>query len=90
MLQSVVTSKGQTTIPKEIRKLLKLKPKDRLFFLVEEAKVILKSPWRRRLPTPELLRFRRASSGTSGARTAFPPNRPSAAGKERGQARWLE
>ena len=42
MLQSVVTSKGQTTIPKEIRELLKLKPKDRLFYLVEEGKVILK------------------------------------------------
>ena len=42
MLQSVVTSKGQTTIPKEIRELLGLKPKDRLFYLVEEGKVILK------------------------------------------------
>ena len=42
MLQSVVTSKGQTTIPKEIRELLKLKPKDRLFYLVEDGKVILK------------------------------------------------
>lgn len=42
MLQSVVTSKGQTTIPKEIRELLKLKPKDRLFYLIEEGKVILK------------------------------------------------
>lgn len=42
MLQSVVTSKGQTTIPKEIRELLKLKPKDRLYYLVEEGKVVLK------------------------------------------------
>jgi AbrB family looped-hinge helix DNA binding protein len=42
MLQSVVTSKGQTTIPKEIRELLKLKPNDRLFYLVEEGKVVLK------------------------------------------------
>ena len=42
MLQSVVTSKGQTTIPKEIRELLKLKPKDRLFYLVQEGKVVLK------------------------------------------------
>jgi AbrB family looped-hinge helix DNA binding protein len=42
MLQSVVTSKGQTTIPKEIRTLLKLKPKDRLLYFVEEGKVILK------------------------------------------------
>ncbi len=42
MLQSVVTSKGQTTIPKEIRELLKLKPKDRLYYLIEEGKVVLK------------------------------------------------
>jgi antitoxin PrlF len=43
MLQSVVTSKGQTAIPKEIRVLLKLKPKDRLFYLIEEGRVILKA-----------------------------------------------
>ena len=42
MLQSVLTSKGQTTIPKKIRDLLNLKPRDRLFYLVEEGKVILK------------------------------------------------
>jgi antitoxin PrlF len=42
MLQSVVTSKGQTTIPKEIRALLKLKPKDRLFYLIEEGRGMLK------------------------------------------------
>lgn len=42
MLQSVITRKGQTTIPKEIRELLKLKPNDKLFYIVEESKVILK------------------------------------------------
>jgi len=42
MLQSVITRKGQTTIPKEIRKLLKLKPNDRLFYILEENRVILK------------------------------------------------
>jgi len=42
MLQSVITRKGQTTIPKEIRELLKLKPNDKLFYIVEEDKVILK------------------------------------------------
>lgn len=42
MLQSVVTSKGQTTIPKEIRDFLKLKPKDRIFYIVEDGKVVLK------------------------------------------------
>ena len=42
MPQSVITRKGKTTIPKEIRELLKLKPNDRLFYIVEESKVILK------------------------------------------------
>ncbi|MBW1779062.1 MAG: type II toxin-antitoxin system PrlF family antitoxin [Deltaproteobacteria bacterium] len=42
MLESVITRKGQTTIPKKIRELLNLKPKDRVFYLVEEGKVILK------------------------------------------------
>ena len=42
MLLSVLTSKGQTTIPKEIREFLGLKPKDRLLYLIEGNKVILK------------------------------------------------
>jgi len=42
MFQSIVTRKGQTTIPKEIRAFLKLKPQDKLFYIVEGKKVILK------------------------------------------------
>ena len=42
MYQSVITQKGQTTIPKEIRMLLNLKPKDRLFYIVEGDRVIIK------------------------------------------------
>jgi AbrB family looped-hinge helix DNA binding protein len=42
MLQSIITSKGQTTIPKEIRNLLKLKPQDKLYYLIEDGKVVLK------------------------------------------------
>jgi len=42
MLQSTITSKGQTTIPKEIRELLKLKPNDKLYYIVEKSKVTLK------------------------------------------------
>ena len=42
MLQSVLTRKGQTTIPKEIREFLKLKPNDKLFYIVEGDKVTLK------------------------------------------------
>ena len=42
MYQSIITQKGQTTIPKEIRKLLNLKPKDKLFYVVEGDRVIIK------------------------------------------------
>jgi len=39
---STVTSKGQTTIPGEIRRLLKLRPGDRIEFVVEaDGKVVL-------------------------------------------------
>jgi len=42
MPASLITSKGQTTIPKEIRDHLHLKPGDRVDFVVEEdGKVIL-------------------------------------------------
>ena len=42
MAVSTVTSKGQTTIPGEIRRLLKLKPGDRIEFVVEaDGKVVL-------------------------------------------------
>jgi AbrB family looped-hinge helix DNA binding protein len=39
---SVLTKKWQTTIPKEIRNLLKLKPNDKILYLVEGEKVYLK------------------------------------------------
>ena len=39
---SVLTKKWQTTIPKEIRNLLKLKPNDKIIYLTEGEKVILK------------------------------------------------
>ena len=42
MYQSIITQKGQTTIPKEIRKLLNLKPKDSLFYVVEGDRVFIK------------------------------------------------
>jgi AbrB family looped-hinge helix DNA binding protein len=42
MPTSTITSKGQTTIPGEIRRLLKLKAGDRVEFLVEaDGKVVL-------------------------------------------------
>lgn len=39
---STVTSKGQVTIPKEIRTFLKIKPSDKVDFEVENGRVILK------------------------------------------------
>ena len=37
MSTSTLTSKGQTTVPKDIRDLLELKPGDRIEFLLDEA-----------------------------------------------------
>ena len=42
MHQSVITRKGQTTIPKEIRTFLNLEPNDKLFYIIEGEKVVLK------------------------------------------------
>ena len=42
MLQSIITRKGQTTIPKKIREFLNLKPNDKLYYIVEDMKVVLK------------------------------------------------
>ncbi len=39
---STVTSKGQVTIPKEIRTFMKIKPSDKIDFSVEKGRVILK------------------------------------------------
>jgi antitoxin PrlF len=42
MAESTITSKGQTTIPVEIRRHLKLKPGDRIQFFVEpNGRVVL-------------------------------------------------
>ena len=43
MIKSTVTSKGQTTIPKKIREFLKINPNDRLLYLLEDGKVILRA-----------------------------------------------
>ena len=39
---SVLTSKRQTTIPKDIRILLGLEPNDKIFYMVEGTRVVLK------------------------------------------------
>ena len=42
MITSKVTSKGQITIPKEIRKYLKAEPSDKIVFVpLEEGKVLM-------------------------------------------------
>jgi antitoxin PrlF len=42
MPMSSLTTKWQTTIPKEVRSLLGLKPNDKILYLIEGEKVILK------------------------------------------------
>ena len=39
---SILTKKWQTTIPKDVRNILGLKPKDRIFYLIEGERVVLK------------------------------------------------
>jgi len=39
---SILTSKGQTTIPKDVRNLLGLEPNDKIFYMVEGKRVVLK------------------------------------------------
>lgn len=42
-MNSKITTKGQITLPKEIRKFLDVNPSDRIRFVIEGDKVILKS-----------------------------------------------
>ena len=42
MAVSILTSKGQTTIPKEIRAFLKLEAKDKIHYQVENDKVTMR------------------------------------------------
>lgn len=42
MAVSIVTTKGQTTIPKAIRAFLKLEAKDKILYQVETGKVIMR------------------------------------------------
>lgn len=41
MLASILTSKGQTTIPAEVRKALNLKPGDRVTFEIKDHKAVI-------------------------------------------------
>lgn len=42
MSTSILTKKGQTTIPKNVRAALGLEPNDRILYVIEGAKVTLK------------------------------------------------
>ena len=42
MSVSVLTKKGQTTIPKDIRNFLNLAPNDKILYLMEGNKVVIK------------------------------------------------
>jgi AbrB family looped-hinge helix DNA binding protein len=43
MITGTMTSKGQTTIPKEIREFLKLKPGDQLRYNIVDGNVVLRA-----------------------------------------------
>jgi AbrB family looped-hinge helix DNA binding protein len=43
VIYSTMTSKGQTTVPAEVRELLKLKPGDRLRYIIRNGEVMLKA-----------------------------------------------
>lgn len=47
MTTATLTSKGQTTIPKEIRDYLSLEPGDRIEFLVQDNVVVLRAATRK-------------------------------------------
>lgn len=42
MAEAVLTSKGQITIPREIRKAFGLKPKDKILFIPDEDEIIMR------------------------------------------------
>lgn len=43
MYMGTMTSKGQTTVPKEIRESLKLKPGDKVYWYLENGRVIFRA-----------------------------------------------
>lgn len=46
MFESTMTSKGQTTVPKEIRQQLNLRPGDKVFWHLEAGRIVLRAKTR--------------------------------------------
>lgn len=75
---STLTAKGQTTIPREIREYLQLGPRQRLTFVVEEGKVVLRPEGRPltaivrslrgKVPPPGKARIRKFAADAAVAR----------------------
>ncbi len=61
-LYSTLTRKGQTTVPKEVRDLLRLSPRQKLAFVVEEGQVRIE-------PATGSIRDLLASIGSPAAKT---------------------
>lgn len=59
---STLTRKGQTTVPKEVRELLRLSPRQKIAFVVEEGKVTLE-------PATTSIKDLLASIGSPAAKT---------------------
>ena len=43
MIESTMTSKAQTTVPKEIRKQLNLRPGDKVLWYLEDGRIVLRA-----------------------------------------------
>jgi antitoxin PrlF len=78
MPHSTVTSKGQTTIPGEIRKALKIKPGDRLEYTVERDCVTIRVH-------PGLAALKGALASHRGKNLSFAQIREAAAKSARGR-----
>ena len=72
MLHSTVTSKGQTTIPEQIRKVLRIKPGDRLEYAVEGEQATIRVH-------PGIRSLRGALASRKGRRMTFTEIRKAAA-----------
>ena len=72
MLHSTVTSKGQTTIPEHIRKVLRIKPGDRLEYALEGEQATIRVH-------PGVRSLRGALASRKGRRMTFPEIRKAAA-----------
>jgi AbrB family looped-hinge helix DNA binding protein len=74
-LMSTLTSKGQTTVPKDIRDLLGVEPRQKLMYVVEGDKVILKAASKSLLSVAGSLSGSKPAATKAEERKAYRENR---------------